>query len=76
MYLPAYLASDELLRFKTLAGLGERLKKDLGKVFTQYLKVWPCVTLFLFTVVPVELRITVLAGVSFAWLIILSVASH
>mmetsp|Transcript_158359 Transcript_158359/g.303885 ORF Transcript_158359/g.303885 Transcript_158359/m.303885 type:complete len:236 (-) Transcript_158359:65-772(-) len=76
MYMPTYFAFDELLRFGTLAGLWERYKEDLPKTMKEYLKVWPAVMMCLFTVVPVELRITVLAAVSFVWLIILSVTAH
>ena len=42
----------------------------------KYVKVFPLVHLANFTVVPPEMRIAVVAGVSFFWLIILSCLSH
>ena len=40
------------------------------------LQVWPAVQLLNFTVVPVELRISTIAAVSFGWLMYMSFASR
>lgn len=76
LYLPTYLAFDEFLRFETLRGLWDRIQVDLWNTWCAYIKVWPPVMMFCFTIVPVELRVTCLACVSVVWLMILSCVAH
>lgn len=75
-YLPTYLAYDELMRFGSLSGMPDRIAKDLYGTWSAYMKVWPAVCMGLFTIVPVELRITCLATVSLVWLVVLSAVAH
>ena len=77
IYLPLYYP------FKTVM-LGEgsamdglnRYRSDAPKVLPTYWSTWPAVHLCNFVLTPVELRVGVVAGVSFMWLIYLSYASH
>ena len=69
--------------FKTVV-LGEgsaldglsRYRADAYDVLTTYWSMWPAVHLFNFTVMPTELRIHLIACVSFVWLVYLSYRSH
>lgn len=77
IYLPLYYP------FKTVA-LGEgsaadglkRYRADAYDVLTTYWSMWPALHLFNFTLMPTELRIHLIAAVSFVWLVYLSYASH
>ena len=77
MYLPLYYP------FKTVV-LGEgtaldgltRYRADAYDVLTTYWSMWPALHLFNFTVTPPEIRIHLIAIVSFVWLIYLSYRSH
>ena len=53
-----------------------RYRADAYNVLTTYWSAWPLVHFTSFTILPVELRIVFVAGVSFVWLVYLSYASH
>lgn len=76
LYMPWFLLFDEVLHSGTVTGLLDRWCADIQGSVRQYVKIWPPAMLLAFTVVPMELRVTFIAGVSFVWLIILSVISH
>lgn len=76
MYLAAYSVFIETLEFGVDANPLARWRRDVLDSMRAYVKVWPPVMLGLFTVVPTELRVSVLACVSFFWLVILSCVSH
>jgi len=77
MYLPCYLAFDQFMRFGVDPWkLWERWERDLWNTWCAYIKVWPFVMMVAFTVVPMELRISVLACVSVVWLMVLSCVAH
>ena len=69
--------------FKTVV-LGEgtpldglkRYRADAYDVMTTYWTIWPCFHLFNFTLTPIELRVHLIACVSFVWLVYLSYRSH
>lgn len=77
VYLPLYYPFETVAlgRGTALDGL-RRYKADCYDVLTTYWTMWPAVHLANFSVVPRELRISVVAGVSFAWLVFLSHRSH
>ncbi|KAJ8600904.1 hypothetical protein CTAYLR_010432 [Chrysophaeum taylorii] len=53
-----------------------KYKEEAPRVLTTYWMTWPPAHLISFTVLPTELRISFIAGLSFLWLIYLSYASH
>lgn len=84
IYLPLYYAFEQVVVFRSPAADGlrrlyvgdDKTGPELVPVMEKYVKVFPLVHLANFTVVPPEMRIAVVAGVSFFWLIILSCLSH
>lgn len=76
LYMPTYIFFYEALRFCSISRLAARWSKEIGEYMRKYVNIWPATMVCVFTVVPVELRVSFLAGVSFVWLIILSVISH
>lgn len=76
LYMPTFFFFDELCRFGSLQGLVRRWTDEIGKAMQHYVKIWPATMLIVFSVVPVELRVSFIASVSFAWLVILSCVSH
>ena len=53
-----------------------RYAADARDVLTTYWSIWPAFHLFNFTVTPPEVRVHLIAVVSFVWLIYLSYRSH
>lgn len=76
IYVPVFLAVDEYLRFGTLAGLWRRWCSDIGGIVKTYFLIWPPCMIFMFTLCPVELRMSVMALFSLVWLLSLSLVSH
>ena len=76
-YLPLYYPYKAMVLGEgtALDGL-RRYRHDAYDVLTTYWSAWPLVHLTSFTVMPQELRISFVAGVSFVWLVYLSYASH
>lgn len=76
-YLPLYYPYKAVVLGEgtALDGL-RRYRHDAYDVLTTYWSAWPLVHLTSFTVMPQELRISFVAGVSFVWLVYLSYASH
>lgn len=77
IYLPLYYPYKAMVLGdgSALDGL-QRYRHDAYDVLTTYWSAWPAVHLCSFTVMPQELRISFVAGVSFVWLVYLSYASH
>ncbi|CAL1163525.1 unnamed protein product [Cladocopium goreaui] len=77
MYLPLYYMFED-----TALGVGnpqsglQRWWKELPGTMAAYCKIFPMFHLFNFTVTPPELRISLIACVSFVWLVVLSYISH
>lgn len=76
MYMPIYFCFDEVFALGNTKGIVARWHSEIWPAMKQYKNVWPATMLISFTVVPVELRVTFVAGVSFMWLICLSTFSH
>eukprot|EP00501_MAST-03F_sp_TOSAG23-6_P001826 GSMAST32.ASY1.ANO1.1904.1 assembled CDS len=77
IYLPLYYAFQQTVVFGGTPMQG--LRRFYGQVvptMLNYAKIWPVVHFFNFTVTPPELRIAVVACVSFVWLVIVSTISH
>lgn len=77
IYLPLYYPYKALVlgEGSALDGL-RQYRHDAYEVLTTYWTAWPLVHLTSFTILPVELRVSFVACVSFCWLIFLSYASH
>ena len=83
VYLPLYYAfEDTALGGTPVRGI-QRLyagtpeyAAELPEVMTKYSMIFPLVHVLNFTVIPREMRIAVVATVSFAWLVVLSTVSH
>eukprot|EP00913_Durusdinium_trenchii_P026590 g24946.t1 len=77
MYLPLYYMFED-----TALGVGnpfsglQRWWNELPGTMAAYAKIFPMFHLFNFTVTPPELRISLIACVSFVWLVVLSYISH
>mmetsp|Transcript_5285 Transcript_5285/g.9478 ORF Transcript_5285/g.9478 Transcript_5285/m.9478 type:complete len:189 (+) Transcript_5285:54-620(+) len=77
LYLPLYYMFED-----TALGIGSpvtglrRWKSELSDTMLAYCKIFPLFHLFNFTVTPPELRIGLIACVSFVWLVVLSYLSH
>mmetsp|Transcript_111919 Transcript_111919/g.239069 ORF Transcript_111919/g.239069 Transcript_111919/m.239069 type:complete len:267 (+) Transcript_111919:251-1051(+) len=76
LYMPTFYYFDELIRHGSLKAIPERWMTEIRSCMRSYVNIWPATMLCVFTIVPVELRISFIASVSFTWLIILSVISH
>lgn len=77
VYLPLYYPFETVATGQgTLEDGLRRYRDDAPRVLSTYWMTWPPVHFFSFTVLPSELRITFVAGISFLWLIFLSYASH
>eukprot|EP00931_Biecheleriopsis_adriatica_P105833 TRINITY_DN80357_c0_g1_i1.p2 TRINITY_DN80357_c0_g1~~TRINITY_DN80357_c0_g1_i1.p2 ORF type:complete len:187 (-),score=41.23 TRINITY_DN80357_c0_g1_i1:47-607(-) len=77
IYLPLYyMFEDTALGVGTPASGLQRWRAELWDTMCAYWKIFPAFHLFNFTVTPVELRIGLIACVSFVWLIVLSYMSH
>lgn len=89
IYLPLYYAFQQTVAFggTPMQGLrrfygrwdSKTRQFNFGEVvptMLNYAKIWPVVHFFNFTVTPPELRIAVVACVSFVWLVIVSTISH
>ena len=81
VYIPLYYAFEQTVVFdqNPAAGIDILYGKDsleIIPVMETYAMIWPGVHLINFMFVPMELRIAVIATVSFAWLTILSSISH
>ena len=85
LYLPSYYAFQGCVLGDGAWGGIRRLydmdtdsgsMPELQKVMRQYTWVFPLVHIINFTLTPVELRVGVVAGASFVWLVALSVLSH
>ena len=76
LYMPCFYFFDELVRHGSLNVVPERWTTEIDTCMRNYVNIWPWATLGVFTVVPVELRTSFMAGVSFIWLIILSILAH
>jgi len=75
-YMPTFYVINDGVRLGSLSGVTQRWLEEIGGSMQEYVKVWPATMLCVFTVVPVELRVSFIASVSFAWLIVLSVISN
>jgi len=75
-YMPSFELSNALIRTGSISGVFSRWLDNVGSAVNEYMKIWPVATICIFTVVPVELRVLFLAGVSFVWLVILSLLSR
>ena len=77
IYLPLYypFKSVVLGEGSFLDGLA-RYRADARDVLTTYWSIWPALHLVNFTLTPPELRISLVAAVSFGWLVYLSWRSH
>lgn len=76
LYMPVFYAINDGVRIGTLAWVPTRWSEDIASSMREYVKVWPATMLCVFTVIPVELRVSFIAGVSFAWLVVLSVMAN
>lgn len=74
MYMPTFIAFDEVLRYAGAgSGIFVRWRAEIATAMYEYMKIWPPAMVLVFKVAPVELRVSCIAAVSFAWLIILSI---
>lgn len=76
LYMPTYFFFDETVRFCSMSNIAARWSNEMDETMRNYVKIWPATMVCVFTIVPVELRVSFIAGVSLVWLIILSVISH
>jgi hypothetical protein len=76
MYMPTYIFFDEFLCYGSVSRIFTRWCDEIGASMRKYVYIWPATMVCVFTVVPIELRISFISGVSFMWLILLSVISH
>lgn len=76
MYMPWFFVCDEFIRYGNYEGIYDRWRSEIRSCMTSYVQIWPWALLCLFTVVPVELRTTFTAAVSFAWLVLLSLLTN
>eukprot|EP00931_Biecheleriopsis_adriatica_P122184 TRINITY_DN97193_c0_g1_i1.p1 TRINITY_DN97193_c0_g1~~TRINITY_DN97193_c0_g1_i1.p1 ORF type:complete len:212 (+),score=28.14 TRINITY_DN97193_c0_g1_i1:50-685(+) len=76
LYMPCFYFFDELILHGSLRAVPERWADEISSCMANYVKIWPFATLAVFTIVPVELRVSFIAGVSLTWLVILSMLVH
>eukprot|EP00931_Biecheleriopsis_adriatica_P059488 TRINITY_DN35604_c0_g1_i2.p1 TRINITY_DN35604_c0_g1~~TRINITY_DN35604_c0_g1_i2.p1 ORF type:complete len:248 (+),score=38.71 TRINITY_DN35604_c0_g1_i2:48-791(+) len=76
MWLPTFLAFDEVLCHGSIVGLKDRWCREVGPTMKLYAMMWPAVHLYNFAFVPVELRMTVIAAASLVWLTGTSILTH
>lgn len=76
LYMPIFYSFDEFFRHGTISSVPSRWFNDVSSCLQEYAKIWPATMLCVFSVVPPDLRVSFIAGVSFMWLILLSVLSH
>jgi len=76
LYMPTFYMFDEGFRMGTLCGLPARWHTEILPTMKEYVKIWPPAMFFIFAMVPADLCVSAIAGVSFLWLVILSIISH
>lgn len=76
LYMPTYYFFDEVFKQGGASGLPARWCNEIATSMRNYANVWPATMVCVFMLVPVELRVSFIASVSFGWLITLSLISH
>jgi len=76
LYMPTFYMINDGVRLGSLAGVTQRWFGEIGGSMQEYVKVWPATMLCVFSVIPVELRVSFIASVSFVWLVVLSVIAN
>lgn len=76
LYMPWFLLCDEGIRLGSLAGVCGRWRAEVAGSLHEYTKIWPAAVLCVFTVVPVELRVSFISAVSLCWLVVLSMVTN
>lgn len=76
LYMPVFYVINDAVRLGSLSGVIQRWVEEISGSMQEYVKVWPATMLCVFTIIPVELRVSFIASVSFFWLIVLSIIAN